>query len=104
MSRKLRTSPQIYSPADLGIGRALDPVAAILRLVRTKVTRIASKYQCTGLKDLLAATANEVGTKFIEVRSDGELRQVISEFLTQGEHSFANLGNKLKGPRDYALP
>jgi hypothetical protein len=96
MSR-LDNKPQIWTLAhDLGLKVTEKPVAAIVRFALDRVASIASKYGCKSLRELLDATACELGTVFKEVRSDHDPDCITEEYVTKGETIFANLHNELR--------
>ena len=104
MSNKLDSKPQIWKLAsDLGLRAADSPTRSILQFVKRRVRQIAKNFACRSLKDLLTATAAEVGTIIEEVQSDHDLRQIREKYLSKGETGFANLEADLRGAEDYAI-
>lgn len=104
MSRRLDRKPQIWTlAADLGLPNSESPTRSILRFVTNRILRIAKKFRCTTLNELLTATAGEVETTFEEIHSDHDLQQVRLKYLSKGEKAFANLAEELRGAEDYAI-
>lgn len=104
MSPKLNSSVQVWKLAsDLGLKPCEDTVGAVLRYVLANVRKVAKKFSCASLKDLLIATAAEVKTVFREVHSDTDLRQLQKEYSQRGETGFANLERDLQDAGDFAI-
>jgi hypothetical protein len=104
MSNRLDSKPQIWTlAADLGLPNSESPSRSILRFVTTRIKRIAKKFCCTSLNELLIATAGEVETIFEEIHSDRDLRQIRLKYVSEGEMAFANLEEELRGAEDYAI-
>lgn len=104
MSGRLDSKPQIWTLAtDLGLPASDSPSRAILRLVTNRIRRIAKRFRCTSLNELLVATAAEVETRFEDIHSDGDLRRVRLKYLAKAEKVFANLEEELSGTEDYAI-
>jgi len=104
MSSRLDSKPQIWTLAtDLGLPPLGSPTLGILRLVTNRIKRIAKKFRCTTLSELLVATAGEVETTFEEIRSDRDLHRVRLKYLAKAERAFANLEEDLSGTGDYAI-
>ncbi|MDE0125770.1 MAG: hypothetical protein OXN97_14445 [Bryobacterales bacterium] len=93
----LRRSLKIQTlAADLGLPSAKDPVGAILRFCENRTRSILRGFSdCHTLTDLLAVTADSLGTQFAEVRSDEELDAVRMRYARRGERVFAGLHNEL---------
>jgi hypothetical protein len=89
--------------ADLGLPTSEKPSRTILDFVTRRIRKIAKKFSCTCLNELLNATAGEVSTVFEEIRSDDDLRQIRLKYLSKGETAFANLEAELSGSKDYAI-
>jgi hypothetical protein len=103
MAGRLKNSYQIQKLAvDLGLQAGADPVSMILRLCERKVRKIAREYRLRSLPRLLDALAVVLGTSFVEVHSDEELREVKRRFLDQGEKALVSLERDL-GPDVYAI-
>ncbi len=99
----LDNKPQIWKLAvDLGLRSTNRPVSEILQFVKMRVRRSAETFKSSSLKDLLDATAGEVGTIFVEIHSSDELQETQSKYLSLGETGFANLHKELD-PRGYAI-
>ncbi len=97
MTSKLKHKPQVWKLAvDLGLDAAGDPLVQIVSFVRKKVLKIAKKYGCKSLGDLLIATAAEVDTVFLETRSSAQLESIKEEYLSKGEIGFATLHKHLQ--------
>jgi len=104
MSSRLDRKPQIWTLAvDLGLSSTDPPTRSILDFVSKRIRRIAKKFRCTNLRELLEATAGEVETVFEEVHSDDDLRRIQFKYVSKGETAFANLENELRRPDDYAI-
>lgn len=104
MSNRLDSKPQISKLAsDLGLQRSDSPTRTILQFVVRRVRKIAKKFGCRTLNDLLIATANEVSTLFEEIHSDDDLQKIQMEYVSKGETGFANLEADLSGVEDYAI-
>jgi hypothetical protein len=104
MSNRLDSKPQIWTlAADLGLPTSEKPSRTILDFVTRRIRKIAKKFNCTCLSDLLNATAAEVNTVFEEIHSDDDLRQIRLKYVTKGETAFANLEDELSGAKDYAI-
>jgi hypothetical protein len=104
MRNGLDSKPQIWTlAADLGLAHSASPSRSILQFVTNRIRRIAKKFHCTNLNDLLVATAGEVETVFVEIHSDDELRRVLTEYVGKGEKAFANLEQDLRHPDEYAV-
>jgi len=96
MAGTLRNSPQIWKlAADLGVDPESDPVMAILRFCNKKVQRVARKFKCTTLGQLLGAVAGALGTTFVEVHSDHDLLELQKQYLASEERAFATLTTDL---------
>lgn len=104
MSDRLDSKPQIWKLAvDLGLSVSEVPTRAILRFVTDRIRKIAKRYCCGSLNELLSAVAAEVGTVFEVIRSDSDLQEVSLKYVSRGESAFANLETELSGERDYAI-
>ena len=104
MSIRLDSKPQIWTlAADLGFPTSEKPSRAILDFVIRRIRKIAKKFSCACLNELLNATAAEVSTVFEEIHSDDDLRQIRLKYLNKGETGFANLEDELSGSQDYAI-
>jgi hypothetical protein len=104
MSNRLDSKPQIWTlAADLGLPTSEKPSRTILDFVARRIRKIAKKFNCACLSDLLNATAGEVSTVFEEIHSDDDLRQIRLKYVTKGETAFANLEDELSGAKDYAI-
>jgi hypothetical protein len=103
MSIKLRNNPQIWTLAvDLGLKPSDDPVSVVISFVTARIRRIAKKFNCKSLNELLLATAGEVGTVLHYIHSDADLEQVQRHYAEKGESGFANLERELRS-QDYAI-
>src|ERR1700726_1823307 len=92
MASTLKNSPQIWKlAADLGVDPESDPVTAILRFCSKKVQRVARDFKCKTLGQLLAAVAGSLGTTFVEIHSDDDLRELQKQYLASEERAFATL-------------
>lgn len=93
----LRRNLQIQTlAADLGVRTTDNPVRAILRFCENRAHRVLKKYpDCHTLTDLLDAVADDLGTQFVEIRSDDDLERVRMRFAHDGEKVFAGLHNEL---------
>lgn len=104
MSDRLDSKPQIHTLAsDMGLQPSGKPCQRIVQFVETRVKKIAKKFACTSLNELLVAVANDVGTVFREIHSEADLESIRDEYLAKGELIFANLANDLALPDDYAI-
>jgi hypothetical protein len=104
MTTRLDSKPQIWTlAADLGLPTAEKPSRTILDFVTRRIRKIAKKFSCTSLSELLNATAGEVSTAFEEIHSDDDLRQIRLKYVSKGETAFANLEGELSGSKDYAI-
>jgi hypothetical protein len=80
----------------LGLNAASDPLSAILEFCRARIRGIAAEFGCKTLEALLDAAAAAVGTCFVEITSDNDLREVRDRYLNQGEKAFATLCDDLR--------
>jgi len=104
MSSRLDNKPQIHTlAADLGLPPSKSPCQGILKFVAGRVRRIARKFNCRCLNDLLEATARDVDTVFKVIYSDQDLARISAEYASKGEHIFARLAEELSQPDDYAI-
>ncbi|MCI0627292.1 MAG: hypothetical protein L0387_37540 [Acidobacteria bacterium] len=104
MSSRLDSKPQIWTlAADLGLAASESPGRNIIQFVASRIKRIARKFHCRSLNELLVATAGEVETTFEEIHSDDDLRQIRLRYVSKGEQAFANLEQELRGVGDYAI-
>jgi hypothetical protein len=98
MAGVLRNSPQIWKLArDLRLQPGSDPVAVILQFCNKRIRQIANEFKCATLDQLLLAVAAALGTTFVEIHSDSDLREVQKRYLTQNEKAFATLNTDLSG-------
>jgi hypothetical protein len=96
MNGRLKNSPQIWRLAsDLGIRPYPDPVSAILDFCRKRVRNIAREFKCAVLSDLLNTVAAALGTTFVEIHSESDLKAIQDEYLSKGEWAFATLDGDL---------
>ena len=103
MAGKLKNSYQIQKLATgLGLVPGDDPVTTILRFCEKKLRKVSREFNCRGLPGLLETSAAFLGTSFVEVRSDEELREIKQRFLNQGEKAFVSLEKDL-APNVYAI-
>ena len=93
----LRHSFKIHALArDLGVKVSNDPVQALLRFCEKRARRFLRKYpQCRTLSSFLDLTAAELDTRFEEIHSDDELRDVRNRYLDMGERGFIDLHTEL---------
>ena len=93
MPPSLKTDPSVARlAADLKLLKgATNPSEAILEFCRQRVRKIASRFECVTLADLLQATAADLSAIFIEVRSDEEIARVQHDYTRRGEFAFAGL-------------
>jgi len=93
----LRKNLQIQTLAsDLGLPNANDPVRSILKFCENRTNEILREFpDCHTLTDLLVATANSLGTRFAEVRSNDDLDTVRMRYAHDGEKVFAGLHDEL---------
>ena len=104
MSDRLDSKPQIWTlAADLGLQATDSPCRHILRYTTSRIKRIAKKFCCKTLSELLNATAAEMETTFEEVHSDEDLTQIQRKYLEKGEIAFANLKAELRGSEDFGI-
>ena len=80
---------------DLGLPASVDPVEAIVSWCEKRVGQFLKQLSCSNLEDLLALVANKAGTRFRVVHTDIELQELVDEYVTRGERSFATLINDL---------
>jgi hypothetical protein len=80
---------------DLGAKAADDPIEFILGHAGRKVRAAASKRHANTLADLLAATAQEVRTRFEVIETDEQLDRLVKASCERGETGFAAL------PKDF---
>jgi hypothetical protein len=81
--------------ADLGAA-GQDPVEFILGYAERQIRAVKKKHRVGTLSDLLAATAQEVGTCFEGVSTDEELDQLVVRYTDRGETAFAQLPNDFR--------
>lgn len=104
MSSRLDSKTQIWRlAADLGLRASPSPSRSIRDLAIKRIKVIATKFQCTNLTTLLSAVAAEMGTTFVEIHSDDDLRRIQAEYVGKGEKAFANLDDELRGAGDFAI-
>jgi len=114
---KLNESTSIHVLAsDLGLRLTSNPVGDIVALCHRKVEKfLIDLANCSKPSELLSLVANKLGTIFVEIRSDDDLRQLVSEYAARGELAFATLPDelthevfgitlKLVHPRRFELP
>ncbi len=104
MSKRLDSKPQIWRlAADLGLPSSVSPSRRIRDQVIKRIKQIAAKFRCRSLNELLSAAAADVETRFEEIHSDDDLRQIQLKYLDKGEKAFASLHEELRGAGDYAI-
>lgn len=104
MSNRLDSKPQIWKLAvDLRLSASDSPCREILNFVSGRIKRIAKKFRCATLHDLLTATAAEMETTFEEIHSDEDLWRIRTAYHDKGESAFANLEAELQGTEDYGI-
>jgi len=104
MSERLDNKPQIWTlAADLGLPASGSPCRHILRYTTARIKRIAKKFCCKTLSELLNATAAEMETTFEEIHSDEDFTRIQRKYLEKGEIAFANLEAELRGPEDFGI-
>ncbi len=81
--------------ADLGARAVEDPLGFILKHAEKRVRTAARKLNTKTLPELLAATAQEVSTRFEIFETDDELTQLVATYMARGETGFAQL------PKDF---
>src|SRR5262245_24949531 len=93
MSSRFKSRNHIQKLArDLGVGKARDPVRAIVDWCGRRVRTILKEFpHCTRPAQLLEVLANKLGTEFRVVSTDAELRQLQHHYLSKGEKAFARL-------------
>jgi hypothetical protein len=93
-----KTHPvQLYKLAkDLGLKFQDDPVVAILDYCERRVGEMMADYlDCQTLTQMLDWIANRVGTSFVEIRTDDDLREAQQRYLQQRELGFVKLEEDL---------
>ncbi len=101
----LNKSPQLFRlAADLGLRPERDPVRAIRDFSLRRLRRILKRAPLPNpsLSDLLAIAQEDLGTFFIEIRTDQELADVQGEYGSRGEVGFATLQDELS-PEVFAV-
>jgi hypothetical protein len=84
--------------ADLKLKPSSDPVASILSKCHSVVKDALRDHSaCTTPGELLTFLANKLGTRFVEIHSDQDLRNLIAEYVERGELMFATLETEFKG-------
>lgn len=98
MAPLLKNRSQIRKlAAELGCETS-DPVNAIVEVCRTRIREVLREFpHCTTPAKLLDALANKLGTIFEVVRTEMELRQLRSRYLSRGEVGFARIAEELEG-------
>src|SRR5262245_49206892 len=88
---------QLYKLAkDLGLKFQDDPVAAILDYCEQRIGELMVDYSdCQTLTQMLDWVANRVGTSFIEIRTDDDLREAKQRYSHQRELGFVQLEEDL---------
>jgi hypothetical protein len=94
---KLNQSTSIHVLAsDLGLRLTANPVGDIVALCHRKVERFLTDLEnCSRPSELLSLVANKLGTIFVEIRTDADLRQVVREYADKGELAFASFSEEL---------
>jgi hypothetical protein len=99
MATKLDKSLTILVLADdLGLSSSCTPVSDIVTFCKKKVRQFLAEFNgCAKPSELLGIVANKLGTLFVEIHSDAEMKNTISTFVGRGEIAFANLASELAG-------
>lgn len=89
----LGTHPIIAVLADdLGLAGSSNPLASIVQYSRQRIEGfIVEIGGCKDLQSLLTLAANKLSTRFIEIRSDGDLRQVVADQVSLGNVAVATV-------------
>ncbi|PYP90833.1 MAG: hypothetical protein DMG65_10005 [Candidatus Angelobacter sp. Gp1-AA117] len=92
MNSRLTKSPQVWKLAtDLGLKPKDDPVSAIVEFARKQMGQFLREFPCSTLQESLDMAAARLDTHFIEIRSDADLGEIKSKYLTRSEIGFADL-------------
>ena len=103
MRRGLQNDIQIWKLArDLDLKLKRDPVTEITEHCVNKIRSFIKDFPCDTLSELLANAETILKTRFVEVRTDEELRQIRDHYFKKGETEFALLEKEL-GPGVYAI-
>src|SRR5882672_9074717 len=95
-SRKTHPVQRYKLAKDLGLKFQDDPVAAILDYCERRIGELMADYpDCQTLTQMLDWVANRVGTSFVEIGTDDDLREAQQRYLQQRELGFVKLEEDL---------
>lgn len=105
MCAKLNDSIAVHRlVADLHLGSSAEPVRAVLKYCHRRVRSFLREYgECPTVAELLQVLADKLGTRLVEINSDGELGDLQSHYAGRGELMFAALDRELGGSGDYGI-
>lgn len=117
MSTKLHRNPTIYTLAiDLNLKVMTDPVTAIKEHCHRQIKKFLKDFpHCATLNDLLAISAQRLGTVFHEIHCEADLAQLTNDYAARNEPIAALFAGeltdevygitfKLSHPRKFDLP
>src|SRR5437667_11979434 len=100
----LKSRPEIHRLAkDLGLPSSADPASAIRESCRGRLRALARQSACKTPSDLLAVAQNSLRTVFRETRSDEDLINLRSEYISRNELGFAQIVEELSAPDVFAI-
>jgi hypothetical protein len=105
MCAKLNSSIIVHRLAsDLGLRASVDPVRAVLVHCHKLVKSFLADYpDCPSPAKLLEFLANKLGTRLVEIHTDGDLRRITEEYTSRGERAFASLEQELADDQSYGI-
>jgi hypothetical protein len=90
--------------ADLGLRGSVDPVRAILAYCHRVVKAFLVEYpDCPSPAKLLDFLANKLSTRLVEIHTEDDLQQTMTEYASRGERAFATLEQELRDAQSYAI-
>src|SRR5580692_10851715 len=105
MCAKLHSSIIVHRLAsDLGLRASVDPVRAVLVHCHKLVKSFLADYpDCPSPAKILEFLANKLGTRLVEIHTDGDLRRTTEEYTSRGERAFATLEQELADDQSYGI-
>jgi len=105
MCAKLNSSIIVHRLAsDLGLRASVDPVRAVLVHCHKLVKSFLADYpDCPSPAKLLEFLANKLGTRLVEIHTEGDLQRITEEYTSRGERAFATLEQELADDQSYGI-
>jgi len=105
MCAKLNSSIIVHRLAsDLGLRASVAPVRAVLVHCHKLVKSFLADYpECPSPAKLLEFLANKLGTRLVEIHTDGDLQRITQEYRSRGERAFASLERELADDQSYGI-